>query len=153
MKNKIIKSVLVICILIVNIVILCACEMLANGGDEKIEDVYIELLSSDEKSVEKIIVEKRDSSKIGDIIMEEEIIPDGGFVFAPSGYRIVINTGEEEINYYPYCGDVSTIRVGEEGYDFIWLEDEEAEKLKTILDKYNSGREGIWDWSKVNYND
>lgn len=150
MKNKIIKSVLVICILIVNIVILCACEMLANDGDEKIEDVYIELISLDEKSVEKIILEKRDSSKIGDIIIGEEIIPDGGFVFAPSGYRIVINTGEEVINYYPYCGDVSTIRVGDEGYEFIWLEDEDAENLNSILNKYNQGREGIWDWSEVN---
>lgn len=143
------KKSLLLGILIISIICICSCGKTRNSTGEQVETLHIELISSDGKSVEKTIVDKRDSSKIEDIILGEEIIPDDGFVFAPGGYRIVINTGKEVVYYYPYCDDVSTIRVGDEGYDFIWLDDEDAEKLEEILDKYNEGREGIWDWSEV----
>lgn len=120
-----------------------------NLSEGQIEDVYIEVLSEDEKSVEKVAVDKNDIAIIKDIVIGEEIIPDNGFPFAPGGYRIVICTDKEVLHFYPYCGVGSTIRVGDEGFDFIWLEDNEAEKLNQIMDKYKNGKEGIWDWSSV----
>jgi len=118
-------------------------------SDEQIKEVYIEGLAEDEKSVEKVSIEEADATIMKKILLEEEIYSDMGFVFAEGGYRIVMDTGKKLINFYPYCGNASTIRVGDEGYDFIWLDDENTENLQIILDKYNSGREGIWDWSEV----
>lgn len=124
-------------------------EKAMNLSDEQMKDVYIEVLAEDEMSVEKVSIEENDATVIKEMLLEEEIYSDRGFVFAEGGYRIVIDTGEEVIHFYPYCGVGSTIRVGDGGVDFIWLDDKDAEKLNQIVDTYKGGREGIWDWSNV----
>lgn len=116
----------------------------------KIETVYIEVLSENEKTVEKLIMEKKDADTIRKIILDAEVVSDEGFVFAEGGCRIVIYTGEDMVNFYPYCGGVSTIRVGDSGSEFLWIEENEEEEIQKILDKYVDGHEGIWDWSSIN---
>lgn len=118
-------------------------------SEEQIAEVYIEVIAEDEKSVEKLYIEDEDATVIKKILLKEESYSDNGFVFAEGGYRIVMDTEKEFVNFYPYCGNTSTIRVGDEGYEFVWLDGENAENLQIILDKYNCGREGIWDWSNV----
>ena len=88
------------------------------------------MISKDEKSVEKVAVEEEDIRAIKEIISGEDIVPDMGFVFAEGGYRIVVETEKGVTNLYPYCGDVSIyIRIGDDGFDYIGLEENEAEAL------------------------
>lgn len=135
------------------IAVLYACTKYGNGvyeiGDA--ETIYLEVISKDEKSVEKVTVEEEDVRAIKEIITGEDIIPDNGFVFAEGGYRIVVETEDGVTNLYPYCGGTSEIRIGDTGYDYVWLEENESEKLQKIINKYDIDREGIWVWDEIKY--
>lgn len=118
-------------------------------SEDEIEDLYIEVISLDEKSVEKVEMEKKDVDIIKKNIIGKEILTDQGFVFAEGGYRIVLKTKKEVINFYPYCGSAMQIRVRDDGNDFLCIEESEEKELQCIFDKYGSGRDGIWDWSNI----
>jgi len=150
MKNKFIAVFFAFGITIFMFLLFERKQKLINLSDEQIKDLYIEVLAEDEKSVEKVLLEDGDAIKIKEMLLEEEIYSDRGFVFAEGGYRIVMDTGKELINFYPYCGSTLMIRVGDSGEKFISKDDEKEEELQKILDKYNKGIEGIWDWSNVN---
>lgn len=58
--------------------------------------------------------------------------------------------GEEEtVILYPYCGNLSKFRVGDDGHSFIDLDSEDEEKLREILSQYADIQGGIWDWSGI----
>ena len=65
-----------------------------------------------------------------------------------SDYRIKNVDGN--INLYPYCGGMSTIRVGEKSDEYLALQEKKLKQLEDVVNKYVNIDKvgGIWEWSE-----
>ncbi|MDO4168855.1 MAG: hypothetical protein Q4D45_03055 [Lachnospiraceae bacterium] len=143
------KVTLLIVILITISIYLKAC---GNINMNRVEAISIEVINSDEKSVkEEIPLKEEDVAKVKNILSGERPYFDSGFVFEAGKYRIVLKTKTKEIYLYPYCGDVDTISIGYDRFKYYGLEEEEQQKMYSILDKYidTDEMEGIWGWESL----
>lgn len=117
---------------------------------KNMQGISLECLDDDGQRLRSVRLEDHDAEIFAKIISEEEVYSDTGFIFASGGFRIKIKTKGKDIYLYPYCGDVSYMRVGHEGYRQINFEDKNAEKIERIIDKYIDTDQygGDWNWDK-----
>lgn len=126
----------------------CIGETLAKK--EEINNIYIEIINEEDKRIDKIEIKEKDVEKIKDIISNKKTYVDSGFVFAEGKYRIVLENVDGNINLYPYCGGMSTIRVGEKSDEYLALQEKKLKQLEDVVNKYVNIDKvgGIWEWSE-----
>lgn len=133
---------------------LCAILFTACGQNQKlkannIENITIQILSNDSKSVNDVTLAREDINKITEILVGSEIHTDKGFVFAEGMYRIVLESENEDVVLYPYCGSGGTLRIGESGSKYVKLEQDEIDEIKEIINDYAVVKGGIYEWDSI----
>ena len=133
---------------------LCAILFTACGHNEKlnidsINSITIQILSDDSKSVNEVTLAQEDINKITEILVGAEIHTDKGFVFAEGMYRIVLESENEDVVLYPYCGSSGTLRIGESGSKYAKLEQDEIDEIKEIINDYALVKGGIYEWDSI----
>ncbi|MBQ6815062.1 MAG: hypothetical protein IJP13_05950 [Lachnospiraceae bacterium] len=111
-----------------------------------INKITIEVINSDEKTVEEISVGSDDVTIIADLLSQAEVVEEKGFVFAEGMYRVKIEYKDKTVYLYPYCGNLSTIRVGHSGSQYIQMENVQLEVFRQAIERYIEITGGIWDW-------
>lgn len=111
-----------------------------------INKITIEVINSDEKTVEEISVGSDDVTIIADLLSQAEVVEEKGFVFAEGMYRVKIEYKDKTVYLYPYCGNLSTIRVGHGGSQYIQMENVQLEVFRQAIERYIEITGGIWDW-------
>lgn len=144
------KKIWVLCGLCV--MLLCSCGNGEKIDTEGIEGIAVEVLDIEGKSIEHIDISEDDAASIKEILSAKEQNEDNGFVFAEGMYRIVLKYEEKCINLYPYCGNASTIRVGDSGASYIEMESEQQEALEAVIEEYIDITGGIWEWEEYEDN-
>lgn len=133
---------------------LCAILLTACGHNEKlntdsINSITIQILSDDLKNVNEVTLSQEDVNKIAEILSESEVYTDKGFVFAEGMYRIVLESENEDVVLYPYCGSSGTLRIGESGSKYAKLEQDEIDEIKEIINDYALVKGGIYEWDSI----
>ena len=137
-------------------IVLCtSCAKKIIVEQEKNKNIYIEVINEKSKKIDRIEFSKSDVAKVKNILLNKKSDIDSGFVFAEGKYRIVLENDDGTINLYPYCGDISIIRVRDKSEEYVELTDKEMEQLEDILDEYIDidNVRGIWEWSKYSENE
>ncbi|MGN0294215.1 MAG: hypothetical protein ACI4D3_09465 [Lachnospiraceae bacterium] len=121
---------------------------------KNVQRVYIEVLSRDEQSVQKIVLNEEDAKAAAAIFSGEKAWRDYGFAFAEGYTRIVFETDRKKYVLYPYCGDSMTFRLGEADGSYVNISDESElaewdEIYNRNLSQISGGAGGIADWSHV----
>lgn len=132
--------------------LLCSCTSRVEFDTEGIKAMSVDVLSADENTIISIEFSEEDVTLIREMLSEQKQENDSGFVFAEGMYRINVQYDNNEVNLYPYCGNASTIRIGDRGATYIELDEEEQENLENILEKYIDITGGIWDWEEYEDN-
>lgn len=113
------------------------------------EKIYLETMNKSGHA-ERVSIDNPDDVETLKKIFSKKTTADRGFIFAEGGYRITFETEKEILHLYPYCGNLDTIRVGEEGDNYYNFEGEpeKVEKLMKVLGKYCNLKayRGIYTW-------
>lgn len=150
MKKKY-KWIILICIVGVLIDFGLYSSMTSKLHIKNVQEIRLELSEDDGQKLNSIRLKKDDTEAMAKLISKGDLHSDSGFVFAPGGFRIKIETENDNIYLYPYCGDVSTVRVNHHGSKLIDFNDKEVEAIEKILEKYINTEQysGDCDWDKV----
>lgn len=114
-----------------------------------VQEIYFETIDKDKK-IERIPVAEKEDVEYLKTAFSCDTYRDSGFVFAESGFRIVLTGPDKEIRLYPYCGDLEMIRIGDKGRKYCGFAENSSEykQVECILKKYIDleRRQGIFDW-------
>lgn len=136
-KDKVVFVIAIMCMLI-----LTACQ--SNTIDiESVENIALQCMQDDGIALH-VDVDGDNHERIKEILAEGTQVVDEGFVFAEGGYRILVEINDEYINLYPYCGQLSRLRIGEEGSNYIKLNEDAVEELNDIIEQYITIKTGIY---------
>lgn len=119
---------------------------------DKIESVTIEVISPDDNRINATCISEDDMIYIKELLSTEAQNEDKGFVFAEGMYRVILKYDEGMTYLYPYCGNASTIRVGDSGATYIKLDSEKQETFENVIEKYIDIKGGIWEWEEYEDN-
>lgn len=111
-----------------------------------IKAIYIETID-DSGCIEKLVVEnQQDKDVILTALEEDKKIETFDFCFASGGYRIVLEGRYREVKLYPYCGELSVVKVGRKSLFYYSWDDNEG--VYNVINKYiNVERhKGIYEW-------
>lgn len=104
----------------------------------KIQEVYLEKVEAD-GNIERIPVDDADDVEFIKEFFSTETTSDGASLFTECSYRIILAQPDKEWHLYPVAGgDLSMIKVGDNGNDFVITEEgsEELRQLNEIFNKY-----------------
>lgn len=136
MKKKKYKLIILICIVVGIIVFGLYSSMTSKLHIKNVQEISLEFLEDDGQKLDSIRLKKDDAEALEKLISKGDLYLDSGFVFAPGGFRIKIKTRDDSIYLYPYCGNVSTVRVNHHGSKLIDFNDKEAEEIEKIVEEY-----------------
>lgn len=144
------KKLVAVCSLC--IMLLTACSNQSEFDTEGIKNITVEVLNSDEKSISATSINEEDVASIKEILSAKEQNEEKGFVFAEGMYRVRLEYNDEIVNLYPYCGNASTMRVGDDGATYIELDSEQQGAFEEIIGKYTDIKGGIREWEEYEDN-
>lgn len=150
MKKKY-KLIILICIVVGVIAFGLYSSMASKLHIKNVQEISLEYLEDDGQKLDSIKLKKTDAEAMTKRISKGDLYSDSGFEFAPGGFRIKIKMRDNSIYLYPYCGNVSTVRVNHHGSKLIDFNDKEAEEIEQIIEKYINTAQysGDYDWDKV----
>lgn len=132
MVKKLCCIILAICLLAVTMIIV------HKHGAQKfaeIKEAYV--VSIDSSGQERRVDVNSQDIDILEAIFADKPVPEPGFVFETSGYRIDIELKNgKDTSLYPYCGGYDIIRASNSGNKYFFLEDESSQDLKRLVERY-----------------
>lgn len=129
------------------ILLLTACSK--EVGD--IKTASIEILEDNELTFKEQALKESDVVILNSILKDKKPYKENDKAFAMGRYRISVETDDGKINLYPYCGNLETIKIGDDGNIYLHLENDEQEEMEQVIYKYlkDVEAEGIWEWENV----
>ena len=113
---------------------------------KNIGEIYIETID-DSGHIERISVDdKQDKAIILKAIEEDKNIETFDFCSALGGYRIVLDGKYREVKLYPYCGELSVVKVGRKSLFYYSWDDNKS--VYDVINKYINveTHKGIYVW-------
>lgn len=141
------KQLLALCGLCAMLLVGCNCAGNSDTYFKGINHVNIEVLNSENNTINSIAVSEEDVILLKDILSGSNIREDKGMVFAEGMYRIQLEYDDKVVYIYPYCGAASTIRIGDNGASYIKFNDDVKADFEAIVEKYIDIEGGIYDWN------
>ncbi len=144
MKNKYLKILIIIAIALA--LVMAGVILVKESGldTSKIVEVHLEYIDED-GSIERVQVTDPADVDYIKVFFNTDTTTDSP-PFEEGGYRIILAQPDKEWHLYPYCGDLSVVRIGDSSGKYVMTSD--IAELETVLNKYIDidSHKGIHDW-------
>lgn len=150
MKNKTVKILIIAAIAVA--LIMAGIVMVKESGMDtsKVQEVYLEVIA-DDGGIERIQVTDAEDVDFIKVCFNGDTNTDGSLEFAEGGYRIIMAQPDKEWHLYPYCGELTQVRIGDSGSKFLTVSEDDSSQLEQVFNKYidTSDYDGTYDWKEV----
>lgn len=134
------KKKIIICLIVIVAVAAAIVAVNFNSHTNEIaeaDQVYLDI-EKKAQGYERTALNEEDAERIKSIFTGQDATKEPGFVFEKGKYRIVFKNKEKETFLYPYCGELTTIKLGERGVNYYFFRENsrDYDQLRSILNHY-----------------